>query len=313
MRGHYGYMFAHLKKHFLLWKKFNQLAKHLHATMKEFFPSMIGDRVNEITKKTVSLYAAKGLLLDKQKIQANVAAMIAEAVQKERKNLRAEITVQVNNAIANSIPPQIFQYGGNRRLILRDPLLSLLRLIEPLLLILDHDDHQDDAHPMRESSAKKQKTTALGTYTIGHEHNFITEIIARRADGKIDPITEPDYKYLNKNDIEDLYLLCVNGKERVHDFQLGMKNYQQKVNLTALTIKFPGIEEYELFNIISKPVIGMIYDNIKKEKRVMIHREIHKFCDATLKRVLGKLKKYNKDIKYGYVDPSPDDADVEYL
>ncbi|GJT31777.1 mitotic checkpoint serine/threonine-protein kinase BUB1 [Tanacetum coccineum] len=101
--------------------------------------------------------------------------------------------------------------------------------------------------------------------------------------------------------------------ERVHDFQLGMESHQQNVNLTAPTITFPGIEEYELFTITFKPVIGMIYENSKKENRVMIHKEIHKFCDATLKRVLERLKKYNKDMKYGYVDPSPSDADAEYL
>ncbi|GKF53524.1 hypothetical protein Tco_0160434 [Tanacetum coccineum] len=131
-------------------------------------------------------------------------------------------------------------------------------------------------------------------------------------------------------------LLCVNGKvdnnketgllgsltvfiistiiwERVHDFHLGMESYQQIVNLTALIITFPGIEEYELFTITFESVIGMIYENNKKEKRVMIHKEIHKFCDATLKRVLERRKKYNKDVKYGHVDPSPNDADAEYF
>ncbi|GKC18437.1 hypothetical protein Tco_1020587 [Tanacetum coccineum] len=174
------------------------------------------------------------------------------------------------------------------------------------------------------------------SYELGHEHKFITELIVRIANGKIDPITEPDYKYLNKNEIEDLYLLCINGKvdnyretgllgsltvfirstviwERVHDFQLGMESYHQKVNLTAPTITFPGIKDHELFTITSKPVVGMIYENSKKEKRVMIHNEIYKFCDATLKRVMEKLKKYNKDVKYRYVDPSLSDADDEYL
>ncbi|GKD75567.1 hypothetical protein Tco_1333849, partial [Tanacetum coccineum] len=88
------------------------------------------------------------------------------------------------------------------------------------------------------------------TYELGHEHKFITKIIVRRAKGKIDTITKPDYKYLNKNDIEDMYLLCINDKvkdyretglleslvvfiratviwERVYDFQLGMESYQQ--------------------------------------------------------------------------------------
>ncbi|GKA05537.1 hypothetical protein Tco_0684657 [Tanacetum coccineum] len=57
----------------------------------------------------------------------------------------------------------------------------------------------------------------------------------------------------------------------------------------------------------------MIYENNKKEKRVMILKEVPKFCDATLKMVLEMLKKYNKDVKYGYADPSPSDADARYL
>ncbi|GJW46645.1 hypothetical protein Tco_0078291 [Tanacetum coccineum] len=174
------------------------------------------------------------------------------------------------------------------------------------------------------------------SYELGHEHKFITEIIVRRTNGKINPITKPDYKYLNKNEIEDLYLLCINGKvdnyketrslgsltvfiksttiwERVHDLQLGVEIYQENMNLTTSTITFLGIEREKLLTITSKPLVGMIYENSKKEKRVMIHKEIHKFCDATLKRFLEKLKKYNKDVKYRYVVPSPSDADAEYL
>ncbi|GJT28684.1 hypothetical protein Tco_0908959 [Tanacetum coccineum] len=49
-------------------------------------------------------------------------------------------------------------------------------------------------------------------WELGHEHKFITEIVARRANDCIVSITEPDYKNLNKNDIEDIYLLIMNGK-----------------------------------------------------------------------------------------------------
>ncbi|GJY46861.1 hypothetical protein Tco_0435924 [Tanacetum coccineum] len=125
-----------------------------------------------------------------------------------------------------------------------------------------------------------------------HEHKFITEIVARRANDCIVSITEPDYKNLNKNDIKDIYLLIMNGKvpdyadtglfwslsvfirssviwERVHDFQLGIESYQQKVNLPAPTITFLGIEEHDMFSIIYEPGHGIIYKNSKKEKRVM--------------------------------------------
>ncbi|GJQ99365.1 retrovirus-related pol polyprotein from transposon TNT 1-94 [Tanacetum coccineum] len=149
-------------------------------------------------------------------------------------------------------------------------------------------------------------------------------------------IVQPDYKNLNKNDIEDIYLLIMNGKvpdyadtgllwslsvfirstviwERVHDFQLGIESYQQKVNLTAPTMTFPGIEDHEMFSIIYEPVHGIIYKNSKKEKRVMRHSEIHKFCDATLNRVLKGLKSYNNDVKYGYVQKDLTKDETEYL
>ncbi|GJX18591.1 zinc finger, CCHC-type containing protein [Tanacetum coccineum] len=68
-----------------------------------------------------------------------------------------------------------------------------------------------------------------------------------------------------------------------------------------------------MFSIVTEPIYGIIYKNNKKEKRVMGHQEIHKFCDATLKRVLEGLKSYNNDVKHGYVTPSISKEDVEYL
>ncbi|GKD44725.1 hypothetical protein Tco_1269370 [Tanacetum coccineum] len=133
---------------------------------------------------------------------------------------------------------------------------------------------------------------------------FITDIIARRANGSIVSITESDYKNLNKNDIEDMYLLMLT---------LGVESYQQKFNLIAPTITFPGIKKYKVFSIISKPVYGIIYKNNKKEKRVMRHQEIHKFCDATFKRVLEGLNSYNNNVKHGYETLSLSKEDVEYM
>ncbi|GJX98749.1 hypothetical protein Tco_0355768 [Tanacetum coccineum] len=101
--------------------------------------------------------------------------------------------------------------------------------------------------------------------------------------------------------------------ERVHDFQLGIETYQQKVNLTALTISFPGVEKHKMFSIIYEPVYGIIYKNSKKEKRVTRHLKIHKFCDAILNKVLEGLKSYNNDVKYGYVQRELTNDEVEYL
>ncbi|GJU11809.1 hypothetical protein Tco_1134205 [Tanacetum coccineum] len=196
----------------------------------------------------------------------------------------------------------------------RDPKAPALSLVNQDLLYLKKGN-------------KGPEKIAISPYTsfphvcacdyIRHEHKFITEIVAKRANGCIVSITESDYKNLNKNDIEDMYLLIINHKvydyaetgllwslsvfirstviwERVHDFQL-------------------DIEKYKMFSIVSKPVYGIIYKNSKEEKKVMRHQEVHKFCDATLKRVLEGLKSYNNDVKYGYVTHNLSKEDVEYL
>ncbi|GJX94461.1 hypothetical protein Tco_0349047 [Tanacetum coccineum] len=67
--------------------KFNVLAQHLHEVMEEALPKMVDDRVKEITKTQVPIYAAKGLVMERQQSQDDVAKMIADAIQQERENL----------------------------------------------------------------------------------------------------------------------------------------------------------------------------------------------------------------------------------
>ncbi|GKA33768.1 hypothetical protein Tco_0720197 [Tanacetum coccineum] len=117
------------------------------------------------------------------------------------------------------------------------------------------------------------------------------QIIMMRENDKPDSFSEADFKYLNKNDIEDLCYLCLNKKvnfyenklknslitfirscviwERVHDFQLGIASYQIRVNLIAPTLTFPSIETRDPYSIMDKP---------------------NRFCDATLERVLKEVK-----------------------
>nr|GEU78662.1 hypothetical protein [Tanacetum cinerariifolium] len=93
----------------------------------------------------------------------------------------------------------------------------------------------------------------------------------------------------------------------------GLESYQQKVNLIAPTITFLGINKKKLLTITSEPVVGLIYENNKKEKRVMKIDKIPKFCDATLTKALRLIRKKNLDIKHGYDNPKVSDNDVEYI
>ncbi|GJW82058.1 retrovirus-related pol polyprotein from transposon TNT 1-94 [Tanacetum coccineum] len=148
-------------------------------------------------------------------------------------------------------------------------------------------------------------------WELGHEHKFITKINARRANDCIVSIIEPDYKNLNKNDIEDIYLLIMNGK--IPDYADTRLLWSLSVFIRSSVIWERDWKKHDMFFHIYEHVHGIIYKNSKKEKRVMRHTEIHKFCDATLNRVLEGLKSYNNDIKYGYVQKDLTKDETEYL
>nr|GEW27979.1 hypothetical protein [Tanacetum cinerariifolium] len=180
----------------------------------------------------------------------------------------------------------------------------------------DQDDSHDDDHPEGENSAKRQKTSEYEAYVSG-ESSFGQ--INKEEQG---PSTlgnqeqDDDYDFWTESyasDDDEIPMKSSVICERVHDFQLGIKSYQQKVNLIVPKISFLGIKEHEMFFIIYEHVHGIIYKNIKKEKRVMRHSEIHKFCDVTLNRVLEGLKSYNNDVKYSYVQKDLTKDKVEYL
>ncbi|GJS24235.1 hypothetical protein Tco_0452867 [Tanacetum coccineum] len=144
--------------------KIHELAAALQTTMKEVLPLMVDSRVNEIAKKTIPLYVAEGLLLDRQKSQDDVATMIVEAILKERKNIQAEIILQVTNAIVNSIPPQDDEKLRNDDLSIwwslkikfETPVSSDVPSRTAVIRTRNHEHHHDiNARPEGESSAKR--------------------------------------------------------------------------------------------------------------------------------------------------------------
>ncbi|GJW98917.1 hypothetical protein Tco_0180725, partial [Tanacetum coccineum] len=163
-------------------------------------------------------------------------------------------------------------------------------------------------------NTKEKRIVEVFKVNIEQQHglHFMKQIIVMRENEKLCSFSEAHFKYLNKNDIEDMYYLCLNKKinyrehkllnsihmfikrcviwERVHDFQLEIESYQVKINLTTPTLIFPGIEECDPFSIVDKPTTGLIYLNINNEKRFMDLEELAKFCDATLENMLKEVK-----------------------
>ncbi|GKC42684.1 hypothetical protein Tco_1060406 [Tanacetum coccineum] len=179
---------------FLARKKFNVLAQHLQEVMEESLPNMVDDRVKELTKTQVPIYVAQGLIIERQQSQADVTKMIADAIQQEHENLRAEITLNyMSSHILHVHPTQASQASVQEQqfqlyLTMKDnpqlqhddlPIWLALKIkFEGLhasytpcksssILPRDQDDPHDDAHPEGENSAKRQKTSEHRTYVFG--------------------------------------------------------------------------------------------------------------------------------------------------
>ncbi|GKF15998.1 hypothetical protein Tco_0057460, partial [Tanacetum coccineum] len=140
------------------------------------------------------------------------------------------------------------------------------------------------------------------------------------ADYKEYKISKSDFKNLHPNDFEDLYLLYLQGKlnhlpgsdkvhlfnavnmwirnivirKRVEDLQLGIKSYQTKLNLTQPNWDATNFLSKEDYTIVHKPR-AVIYKDRNDQKKMMQEKEVHKFSDGTLTRILEKLDHMVKD------------------
>ncbi|GKA19585.1 hypothetical protein Tco_0699500 [Tanacetum coccineum] len=115
LQGCYGYLFAHLRARFMPRKSFDTLADNLHDVMVESLPEIVDKHVKkqvmqqvpEQVRNQVPVYVAEGLILERKKAKEETERLIAKAILQERGNIQAQISAQIENAIANVIPSQV--------------------------------------------------------------------------------------------------------------------------------------------------------------------------------------------------------------
>ncbi|GJR65862.1 hypothetical protein Tco_0011927 [Tanacetum coccineum] len=141
-------------------------------------------------------------------------------------------------------------------------------------------------------------------YNYGH----LEEIEVRRDDQKLYTFKEGDFKRLRLQDIEDMLLLLVQQKltenvlsfKGVEDLQLGVKSYQQKLNLTKPDTYRSNLRNKTAYTSHSNPH-GIIYVDQFKRKRLMRADELHKFSDGTLNDVRTTLHDIVVGIRMEYL------------
>jgi hypothetical protein len=160
--------------------------------------------------------------------------------------------------------------------------------------------------------------------TITHfGYSFLNRIVLKRLDEQEYVISESDFPRLLLNDIEDMYLLKVQGKlcnlpkdmqlafitallifirhivikERVEDLQLGVESYQKKLNLTKPNLyNVPNLQHESQYTLIKQQAFGFTYRSVNRRNCFMAYDEIHKFCDETLKFVRDGIKSRLNDV-----------------
>ncbi|GJV74343.1 hypothetical protein Tco_1494338 [Tanacetum coccineum] len=107
----------------------------------------------------------------------------------------------------------------------------------------DQDDPHDDAHPEGENSNQEQVDDYdFWTDSYASDDDEIPtkqvsqdimeeEIVVKRANECIASITEPDYKNLNKNDVDDMYLLIMNGRELTANEVEYLKLFEEEIEV----------------------------------------------------------------------------------
>nr|GEX73875.1 hypothetical protein [Tanacetum cinerariifolium] len=149
----------------------------------------------------------------------------------------------------------------------------------------------------------KRRIIAVTDLKIVEWHNYkhLDWISVRCDDDKIYKFKEGDFKRLRLQDIEDMLLLLVQGKlsnltRRVEDLQLGVKNYQKRLNLTKPDTYRSDLKRCEAYMAYSNPR-GFIYQNKDKKNRLMRIDELYKFNDGTLNDVCNALDDRLKGIR----------------
>nr|GEY63119.1 hypothetical protein [Tanacetum cinerariifolium] len=82
-------------------------------------------------------------------------------------------------------------------------------------------------------------------------------------------------------------------QRHVEDLKLGVKNYQNKLNLTKPDTYRSDLKRKEAYTAYSNPR-GFIYQNKDKQNRLMRIDELHKFNDGTLNDVRTALDDHLK-------------------
>ncbi|GJU55248.1 hypothetical protein Tco_1228962 [Tanacetum coccineum] len=276
---------------------------------------MVNETTDQNIRDSLPMVVKEAIKLEREKTKANIALMVANVDAFLRNYINNHILDMHPTESASSSIPDLQQqlylkmkddeqaYNADLPIWLalmykfKKPASHIGSCRVDTFCSRDHEDHHDDdARP-----ETVEESNLSGSGSQGYQKDFDPWTDVKQRD---------DYEevYSKQRIVEVIRVQYDQGygqeymkeivvkRSDVHDYQLGLETYQVKFNITATKLIFPGIEEQKPHTITSLLFVDFIYENSKKEKRVMDIDEIPKFCDKTLKtrpdETLGKLREW---------------------
>nr|GEW44169.1 retrovirus-related Pol polyprotein from transposon TNT 1-94 [Tanacetum cinerariifolium] len=201
--------------------------------------------------------------------------------------------------------------------------LPLIEAQSRQVVPVDYFFNNDHEYLKGGSSSRKYKTSTTKTTAAKYDKiEGIKDILLTLWS----PVKEGDFPRLNLRDIEDLLLLLVQKKlsnlekdvifnlnvalrmftrrvvifKRVEDLQMGVENYQKKLNLTKPETFRSDISKMIPYIAYKNPQ-GIIYLDKYKRNRLMRSDELYKFCAGTLTSVRNVLHDIANNLRMEYL------------
>ncbi|GKC44500.1 hypothetical protein Tco_1062222, partial [Tanacetum coccineum] len=150
--GRYGYLFAHLKKRFILRTSSDQLADNLHDVMMETLPLLVKEKVTEQVKKEVPAYMSGHIL------HFHLAQVQSSFVPEQQHQLY--LAMKTNPLLQQ----QDIAIWLALQMKFEKTQVPQTACRSSAVRTRDQDDPHDDAHSKGENSAKRQKTSEYEAY-----------------------------------------------------------------------------------------------------------------------------------------------------
>ncbi|GJS54182.1 hypothetical protein Tco_0627544 [Tanacetum coccineum] len=265
MSRHRSKIMKHLKTTFVTNKYFQEKMREIPNLLKNLVPELTVAMTNEINKEVVPRLVNATITRDREIALTNVPQLISQEFTTHAPKIIGELfQSHMQNTVLNLYPTSISSTATTSTADLQHQLYLRMKT-----------NFQDQA-----ADPELIVEVVRITYDQQHGLDYMEQIIVMRENDKTVTFYGADFKYLSKNDIEDISRFSVRNRKLPDQDQLN------RTNIDILS----GIEAHDPYSIVDKPNTGLIYLNNKKEKRVMYLVEIVKLCDTTLKRVLKEVK-----------------------